>query len=343
MKCFLHIGTEKTATTTIQNFLHLNRQGLLDKGYIYTKSAGLINNRALPVLAYNSSRRDDFTRGHFIDSDSKLISFQKERLSILKNEILEITKNSNSKYSVIFSSEHLQSRLTELEEIERLKHNLYHLGITDIKVIVYLRRPADLANSLYSTAIKAGLTKKTPSHPTAPYFNNVCNHQKTIERFASVFGQSSLNLRIFDQEVFVNQSIIDDFLSVIPLKNTNFYSLSERANTSLSTTGILLLRRLNELVPKWIDDKPNPARANLVSYFEKYFSGSKYVMPSYLYREYDEEFQASNEWVRKKFFPEKDQLFSNEIPLEKEEISIPDIDSIAKLLADIWIDKQKMK
>jgi len=134
MKCYLHIGTEKTGTTTIQNFFDLNRIILLEKGYIYTKNAGRTNHTLLAVAAYNLHRRDEFTRLYGLDTNAELKLFQKNVIASLKDEIESIQIDYRNAKSIVFSSEHIQSRLTEIEEIERLKQILIHLGIVDICV-----------------------------------------------------------------------------------------------------------------------------------------------------------------------------------------------------------------
>lgn len=58
---YLHIGIEKTGTTTIQKFLHLNRENLTKFDFAYTKSTGLQNNRKLVSAAYDLDTRDEFT------------------------------------------------------------------------------------------------------------------------------------------------------------------------------------------------------------------------------------------------------------------------------------------
>lgn len=339
MKCFLHIGTEKTATTTIQNFLNLNRDILLNDKIIYTKTAGKTNNRALPVAAYNLNRRDDYTKIHGIKSESELLDFQKKIAHDLKTEITKTSRN-DSEFKIIFSSEHFQSRLTTLEEIKRLKNIIDSFGINEIYVIIYLRGPAEIANSLYSTAIKSGSQGKHPPSPKNLYWNNVCNHKNTLEKFGSVFGTSALIPRLFYPKEFLNGSIIDDFLNAIGVSDTSSYEIPPNSNESLSVVGVNLLRRLNHIVPMWIDNKPNPVRLNLVSYIEKYFSDSKYVMPRELFEKYDLEFSESNEWVRRKFFPHKKKLFSEYYQKEsKLEISDTDLDRIANLIGNIWNDK----
>ncbi|MDC7218882.1 MAG: hypothetical protein PQJ59_03015 [Spirochaetales bacterium] len=342
MKCFVHIGTEKTATTTIQKFFHLNKEIMLNNGYIYTQSTGSPNNRGLSVAAYNLSRRDDFTRQHKLDSDQELLLFQNKMILKLKKEINLIMKDFPDSGTIIFSSEHFQSRLTDINEIIKLKKILNEFNIDDIKIILYLRRPADIANSLYSTAIRSGSTIEAPHYPNNPYWNNVCNHRRTIERFSTVFGDKNIIPRIFDKKEFVNGSIIDDILSIIDMPNRD-YIYPKNANESLSALGVEILRRLNNIVPMWIKNKPNKNRANLVSYIQRHFSDSKYIMPEKLYEAYDLEFEASNEWVRNKYFPNRKTLFGNKLNKQSDiTINDSDLDKIANLIANIWNDKQEM-
>ena len=344
MKCILHIGTEKTGTTTIQNFLNLNREKLLEQGFIYTKSTGVDNNRGLAVAAYNSFRRDDFTKEKNIDTDKKLIQLQREIVKKLTREVSSLTscKKNNT---LIFSSEHIQSRLIDIEEIKRLKDILYKVGATDITILVYLRRPAEIANSLYSTLIKFGGHSKSPYLPKNPLWNNICNHKKTLEKFSSVFGENNIKPRIYENKELVKGSIIDDFRYIAEIKDAKNYRVPEDSNRSLSFLGIEILRRVNKTIPKWTKDKKdNKVREGIVLYFEKNFSdGEKYIMEDKLYKKYDIAFRESNEWVRKKYFPSLKKLFNEEklnnntsLPINNE-----DLDKISNIISDIWNDKKK--
>jgi hypothetical protein len=50
-KALLHIGTEKTGSTSIQNFLYKNESELNKRGYFFPhKSCGLISNYRLVLL-----------------------------------------------------------------------------------------------------------------------------------------------------------------------------------------------------------------------------------------------------------------------------------------------------
>ena len=58
----LHIGTEKTGSTTIQHFLKSNRDVLESQNIYIPRTLGDINHQLFPFLAYSDERKDDVTR-----------------------------------------------------------------------------------------------------------------------------------------------------------------------------------------------------------------------------------------------------------------------------------------
>ncbi|ECK1948373.1 hypothetical protein FQV93_06695, partial [Campylobacter lari] len=91
MTAYVHIGTPKTGTTSIQKFLNDNREALKQIGYYYPVTLSE-NHWELPislgVLHYSKN------------SSNVYVKLAKERLEELRNEIF---KNKCSNY--IFSSE----------------------------------------------------------------------------------------------------------------------------------------------------------------------------------------------------------------------------------------------
>lgn len=338
MHCYLHIGTEKTGTTLIQDFLHLNAEKLESLGLAYLRSAGYPNNLWLVVAAYELERRDRWTANKKVNTDADMVQLQTNIVTDMREELA--TKQVKS---LIISSEHIQARLTSYTELLRLKSILEGLGVTGFSVILYIRDPAQAAASLYSTSIKSGSKKKVPHLPKAPNYNLICNHKKTIELFSSVFGDFTLKIRLFDKEFLLNHSVLDDFLSLLNLDSADEFISPNAENKSLSKLGLDLLRRMNERIPN-LDQRPRLLlRKKILAHFERYFSDEKYSLSEDIYQAYEEAFADSNEWVRQRFFPERDRLFPMRANPQSNDLGFTDkdLDSLANMLADIWLEQEK--
>ena len=59
MKAIVHIGREKTGTSSLQSYLYLNRQQLKNAGFHFIQSAGQLNNWMLPAFCSNDAAFND--------------------------------------------------------------------------------------------------------------------------------------------------------------------------------------------------------------------------------------------------------------------------------------------
>ena len=307
MKAILHIGTEKTGTTTLQSFLYLNRERLLKNGYLYTLSAGKQNNRRLCVCAYDQERRDEETARLSLNNPTALSDFRDSLVERLKDEIHAYSANV-----VIFSSEHFHSRLVKESEIRRLKSILSSLGLGEIQVVVYLRNPVELATSCYSSYVRNGGTRASPPSPDNPYFRNICDHQATLEKWSNIFGKESISPRVFEKRELIDGSIVADFIHHIHLPPLN-YEIPKSTNRSTTPLGLEVLRRLNKEIDILRSPSSKKIRKQIIHHVENSFSNGKYVMPLSLQKEYSSFFDASNEWVRENYFPKRDRLFEEQL------------------------------
>jgi len=309
MECILHIGTEKTGTTSLQHFLSQNRSRLLKNGIAYTKTLGKKVNNGICLLSYPIERRDNLTEKIKVISDKDFMQKQQKLKQRFKKEIKSIVKIKGVKKFII-SSELLQSRLITEKDVQQLKTLLVdELGFDKIKVVVYLRDPALTAQSLFSTAIKFGHTWEKPPHPKDnQYFRNVCDHKSTLKRFGSIFGEDSLVIRLFQKGDLLGNSIITDFFHVLQEPLLPRYILPKSSNLSLSYTAISLLIVINKYWPRKPGTYQDFKRSHLIRNLENN-STNKFKMSKQLKDEYDKYFNKSNEWVRKKYFPHREFLF----------------------------------
>lgn len=321
MEVILHVGVEKTGTTSIQKFLYLNRDLLLEKGILFPTSIGIPNNRLLTLACYKGLKSEPYLGVNGINSEGDLAVFQQKTWEALKNEM---ASHGNLK-KVVISSEHIHSRLKDDEELEKLKSGLKAIGVDDITVIIYLRNPSQLANSMYSTAIKSGNNLNGVPPPTRGNFNRNCNHKATLQQFSRVFQKENLRVRLFRKDKFLNGSLIEDFISVsgLPIYALQGAKQPQVENESLSPLGIQLLKCLNESA------QLKPAiRHHLYRLITSKLVSPKFVMSKKRQKEYYTFFEESNEWVRQHFFPTESTLFEKQIKspniktANKEEVKI---------------------
>jgi hypothetical protein len=304
LRCILHIGTEKTGTKTVQRFLLENRRGLARRGTMVPAATRLGNAIGLPVMAYEPDRADDLTRQLLISTKAELLHFQGHLMAILSQEL-----RMHKPRTVIFSSEHLQSRLTEQREIVRLRDGLLSMGFDEFTIVIYLRRPADLANSLFSTALRAAHDMRDLPTPDHGYVRVLCDHRATIVRWSAVFGQAAVRPRLFVPAAFVNRSLVDDFAAVAALDMEGL-SRPAAVNVSLSAPAADLLRRVNGIVAERSPLAPVPPVDDIVEAVDGVVGRQEaYSMPSWLRESYDAAFAESDEWVRRNFFSTQNTLW----------------------------------
>ena len=124
----------------------------------------MVNRKRMKIQPSSLAGDLDFLRRLYLDltglppTDAKVASFLDDKRPVLekRNELIDECRNAAASCkTLIFTSEHFQSRLRGIEEIQRLKKLIEELA-SRIRIIIYIRDPLDTAVSLLSTAIKGG-------------------------------------------------------------------------------------------------------------------------------------------------------------------------------------------
>ena len=344
-KLILHIGSEKTGTTSIQSMLSLNRELLESKSIRIPMFLGKPNHRYAEYAFRSNETQDDFdmNRGVFDDPKAK-----KE----LKDAIKSDWKNKISTESLdtwLISCEHFQSRLHHQQEIKNLwqfSKNLFE----EISIIVYLRDPISAAYSHLSTAIKGGAVLNS-FNITPESVSEICNHKEILERWLSVVPKNCLKVRLFDKTKFTRNDLYADFFDSCELDLRDQIQIPTTANSSLSLRAMRLMMLLNQRIPTFFNNMRNPVRQDIHNYLEKYSIDSSFLVPSIQKaEEFKQYYRESDEYVRMNFFPHHDQELwpylggrdqnacdteSQVIFFTKEEKETADLISI------IWVNKQR--
>ena len=246
--------------------------------------------------------------------------------------------------NLILTSEHFQSRLCSDSEVDRLHSALKKLGVLKVFVIVYLREPAELAASLYCMNVKNGSTAAEPGGPESPYYANICDHKRTIERFGKRFGLQNIRPRLFSKNDFCGGDLITDFLDALGISEVENFVRTPSQNKRLSNLGVELLRRVNQQIPLFNDDGINPYYEKVIRHFETFYCQTKYNMPDELTMQYRAAFESSCEWVRERYFSKKKNLFDPATcHTATPDLDVESLDLIARSIAAVFIEGQHCK
>jgi hypothetical protein len=221
-RCILHVGSSKTATTSIQFMLKQNRERFLKHGYLVPKS-GEGRDGAHRILAYDLAGRPlDETEGVLRKFDHEV--------------------QDSDAHTIVISSEFLWPILAVPAQAERVIGHLRAMGL-DITLVVYLRNQPQFLNSSYvqtSTSLKRGedfvsfvnrgLTKKR---------KYAYSHWITIaERY-----ELTVLARPFSRTVR-RQGVLEDFLTTIGLASPEGFDIAVERNRSAGPFTVAVARSL---------------------------------------------------------------------------------------------------
>ncbi|MEX1213621.1 glycosyl transferase family 90 [Saccharospirillum sp.] len=306
MDAILHLGTEKTGTSTIQRFLKHNRESLMAQGFYFMKSTGPADDRKLSVYCLMDGQFDDYHKNNLIDSEEKKAEFEK---SLEKDVETELSQLPASVHTVIFSSEHLHSRVRELLQRDKLKSFLERF-FGKIKLVSYLRPQVEMAVSHYSTYLKTqGVGELGEYLKQCHQDNYYYDYFKFLSGWQESFPLSPLIVRIFGRDELVDGDVVADFCNVVGLNFTKLEVISI-ANESVTPTGQELLKLINKYFPVSVEGiGQNTARVAFVQIISSMYSGPGSKPGKELAEQMQGQFDDINEKVRKKWFFDRDSLF----------------------------------
>lgn len=291
-KIILHIGCEKTGTTSIQNSLYKNRALLLSQyGILYPDSLGKRNHTKLAVFTC-----DDGKLNRFLPNNQTLDQFRQE----LQVQLLEEIRLSPAN-TLLISCEWLHPRVRTVHEFSRLKKLLFAIS-KNIEIILYIRPQDKMAKSLYSTSLKAGNTHcfKFPDfiENQPPYYYNFFAIYKN---WTSEFGLMSVNLGVFDRKVLFDSDVVKDFLQKVNVSPENFEFIPE-GNLSINALGIYVMRLLNVMLLMAGDLISDRRKRLLRQFFANRFKGSAKLSGQEQSDEYLRRFEELNNLLVKEYF-----------------------------------------
>ncbi len=349
-RCVLHIGTEKTGTTSLQSFLALNRRRLAGGGFFVPTSLSprqaIANHERLTTFSLREGKLgDDLRQSAGLATVDDVHAHRRK----VRDEFLsEIGNAAPLPSTLLLSNEHCHSRLIHADEVETLRDFLRAFADT-VQVIVYLRPQHQLAISLYNQALRVGYHDIN----ALPDFSGTerrwverryFDYNDLLSRWSAVFGRANIRPRIFDTARFANGSVTDDFMGVIGVADPALVRPKD-INKSFSADVQPALNALNRYWKSGRTGTTPKIRARAVGLLESLSRGGAAQPARADALAFYAQFAGGNELVRKEYFPDRAALFDDDFSRypEAPAPSVSEAESLVQVLSAILASDSPLK
>ncbi|MBQ7506401.1 MAG: hypothetical protein IJT05_03650 [Lachnospiraceae bacterium] len=326
---YIHIGSPKTGTSSLQTFFGKNQSALYEDGVIFRRMPfpkylwevpDLSDPKRLKYHDYASGAASADRNGMFLLGSQK-DGMQGENEARRKQGFALLLSWFREKDNILLTDEVLWRGIDVWgpETAAFAKQN----NIT-VKIIVYLRRQLEYLDSLYRQDVKLFLMRMSyreyAEHPLLKEDYLAADYRKPLEKLSKLFGRENLIVRVYDMKQWKreNKTIFDDFLGTMGLTFSSRYTVPKNdLNPSITHDTTELFRTLNDVI-----DVPDE-RTHHLSYRYRMAGYSVAALQekgprlSYLSREEQEEvlrkYREANRAVAREYLG-REELFSEELP-----------------------------
>ncbi len=336
-KCYLHIGSEKTGTTSLQEFLRTNRVELRAQGFTIPKSMGRSEHVDLVCAFANSNKR--FSRRRFLGlkTPEQVEAYNTTLIARIGNE-LETQARPDS--TLIISSERLLTQINEPEEIDALRTFLLRY-CEEVEVVCYIRPQHEFAVSIFTTKLRSGSSDATcfPEIDESSADSRFYFYDTILNFWNEQFPECELTVRRFERNRLIGGDTIEDFSHVVGMTTDGLQTLP-LLNPSLSAEAQVFLQRLNPHISKPRRTKAKKSRGPVNDILERHFSGAGMLPSRQAAIDFYDQFAESNDRTRRVWFREDDHLFAPSFDKYPEVADDPDeildLDRAFEIFAKIY-------
>jgi len=318
---YLHMGTHKTASTTIQSGCVENRAALLKAGWFYPTSGMYIFGQ------HNIAWELAQGRPHPWNHISKNIAPRTERGGLA--ELMAEIEQAGSP-NVILSSEDYEN--LHFDRIERLRQQFSNF---QVEVIVYLREQPAWLQSAWGQFIKSGFTTLSFNE----WVNQLLKEPISVQRFfgrydlllepwEAVFGKEHVHIRSFSKAVS-GDNIFYDFLRTCRVDGVEQYVVPSDQNIAPGLMTLECSRYLSRdihspnqrmkvcrLVQEWMNEQ------NIID-------GKFNLIGAELYERIQNHFAVSNQWVAR-YYLNEDTLFPVKVPGKVSHFTVDELATVQR-------------
>ena len=302
---YLHIGTPKTGSTSIQNFLYDNRDLLVEKGvfypdmgFDYRNIVHSVNGHFLMNLHPNNKKCEKGHTKTYDEGFEKLYQMGEEHDKILlSEEKLWYWYRSDGPFESFW---------------RELKENLSSHDM-DCRIIVYLRRQDSFMQSLWSQRIKAGIRNTSFEEFLKESYPN--DYYEYLNNLAGIFGKDHIIARSFERSRFKNGDLLEDFLDIFGMDINDGFKVDNSVQNQKLEGSYLELRRMIGHLPEYAKHNVYPGfvfqKLQAQNYFKEDFK-KYHPIDSDKLSAFLKSFDESNSLVAKEYLGREDgKLFDD--------------------------------
>lgn len=303
----LHIGAEKTGSTSIQGFLTENKSALRARGVALSYAGAPPQQTGLVRYALDEDKLARMRRKVIPNMRSALDQSPEEIKQTLERGVSSLPSSTRV---WLLSSELLSSRLDRSSELMRLR-SLLEPYVSGFRIVFYLRRQVDAEVSHHSTRIRHDNWDASVIRPVSRNAHKF-NYEHSIDLWSRAFGADAMRLRIYEPGALIGGDVISDFLDTAELGSSHGLGISKRLNTSINARSEAVMRRAAKHWPA--ASRPIVHRLNnrLAEHLRDVLPGPSRKPSRAEAEAFQRHFTKGNEAVRQRWFPDRASLFSDD-------------------------------
>lgn len=269
---FIHVGSHKTGSTSLQHFLY-DKQNYLNKNDFeyFSKNAIGLDEKFKCSNSWIKINKKNLLNENGVEIKRMKLLCKRLFSSKYQNVIL-----SSENFSWIFNKKPLRSFSIELKKY-----------FYEIKIIIYLRRQDEMAVSfLQECSKKPNLPESRifdftlraiPKINPSQYF--YLNYFERLSLWENIFGKENLIVRCYDKEILNGGDVVTDFLQIInipPILNEK-KMLNQSSGFEATKVGHLLNecikdKKLNRNLRKFLTHNENflPSKKEAKNYLNNF-------------------------------------------------------------------------
>ena len=243
MKLLLHIGSHKTATTSLQHFCALNRSALKTHGFFYPRSrdsAYVFNGLASAIAFGKQAETAQFLRQARAQAQAEnchTVVISAESFYAMTAFFIDVQGHDRSVQDYWGNERLLIGRVKEGCE-----------GYDEVHIACYLRPQDDLASSLYNQFVKSVVGTERSYEDFMIGIKSLFDYDRHIRLWEEIFGGQAVTVKNFAAGDF---NIVKDFCAdfLDPACYEQAVRKDHNANTRLTRDVLEFKRIYNRIKP----------------------------------------------------------------------------------------------